>query len=81
MLAAQRHSAILDTVRQRGGVRVADLVEQFQVSDMTIRRDLEALDRRGLLTKVHGGATVLSPAPPTSRDSSPSRRGSSPRSR
>lgn len=61
MLAAQRHSAILDVVRERGGVRVADLVEQFQVSDMTIRRDLEALDRRGLLTKVHGGATVLSP--------------------
>lgn len=61
MLAQQRQSAILDLVRRHGGVRVSDLVREFSVSDMTIRRDLESLASRGLLSKVHGGATTLAP--------------------
>jgi DeoR/GlpR family transcriptional regulator of sugar metabolism len=59
MLAQQRQQAILDLVQQRGGVRVADLVREFGVSDMTIRRDLEVLAERGLVAKVHGGATTV----------------------
>ena len=62
MLAQQRQQAILEVVQQRGGVRVADLVREFGVSDMTIRRDLEVLAERGLVTKVHGGATALGTA-------------------
>ncbi|QNN53630.1 DeoR/GlpR family DNA-binding transcription regulator [Nocardioides mesophilus] len=58
MLAQQRQALILETVRESGAARVADLVLRFGVSDMTIRRDLDALARRGLLDKVHGGATV-----------------------
>ncbi|KXK63304.1 DeoR family transcriptional regulator [Micromonospora rosaria] len=58
MLARQRQSAILDRVRTAGGVRVGELAAAFGVSDMTIRRDLETLHERGLLAKVHGGATV-----------------------
>jgi DeoR/GlpR family transcriptional regulator of sugar metabolism len=61
MLAQQRQTAILDLVRRHGGVRVSQLVRQFGVSDMTIRRDLEALAERGLVDKVHGGATVAGP--------------------
>lgn len=61
MLARQRQAAILDRVRRAGGVKVADLVTEFGVSDMTIRRDLEVLADRGLLAKVHGGATTLPP--------------------
>jgi DeoR/GlpR family transcriptional regulator of sugar metabolism len=61
MLAQQRQAAILDLVRRQGGVRVSHLVRQFGVSDMTIRRDLEALAERGLVDKVHGGATVAGP--------------------
>ncbi|HLL68932.1 MAG TPA: DeoR/GlpR family DNA-binding transcription regulator [Micromonosporaceae bacterium] len=61
MLAQQRQIAILDLVRRDGGVRVSQLVRQFGVSDMTIRRDLEALADRGLVDKVHGGATVSGP--------------------
>ncbi|RKS08896.1 DeoR family transcriptional regulator [Nocardiopsis sp. Huas11] len=56
MLAAQRQERILDQVRRAGAVRVADLVESLAVSDMTIRRDLDALEERGALRKVHGGA-------------------------
>ncbi len=61
MLAPQRQASILDLVRRHGGVRVSDLVREFNVSDMTIRRDLESLAQRGLLAKVHGGATTLAP--------------------
>jgi DeoR/GlpR family transcriptional regulator of sugar metabolism len=63
MLAQQRRSAILDRVRRAGAVKVSDLVVEFRVSDMTIRRDLEALAGRGLLAKVHGGATAVPPGP------------------
>lgn len=58
MLARQRQALILDRVRQIGAVRVADLVREFEVSDMTVRRDLEVLHDQGLLEKVHGGATA-----------------------
>jgi DeoR/GlpR family transcriptional regulator of sugar metabolism len=61
MLAQQRQTAILEIVRRHGGVRVSQLVRQFGVSDMTIRRDLESLADRGLVDKVHGGATVAGP--------------------
>jgi DeoR/GlpR family transcriptional regulator of sugar metabolism len=60
MLARQRQDRIVDEVRRHGGVRVSDLTTLFDVSDMTVRRDLEELDRRGLLQKVHGGAVVAS---------------------
>ena len=62
MLAQQRQQAIFDLVQQHGGVRVADLVREFGVSDMTIRRDLEVLADRGLISKVHGGATTVGAA-------------------
>src|SRR3712207_990947 len=61
MLAQRRQAAILDRVRAAGGVRVSELAVEYGVSDMTIRRDLEALADRGLLAKVHGGATTVGP--------------------
>ena len=58
MLARQRQAIILERVRETGAVRVADLVRELGVSDMTIRRDLEILHDQGVLEKVHGGATA-----------------------
>jgi DeoR/GlpR family transcriptional regulator of sugar metabolism len=58
VLARQRQTLILARVREDGGVRVADLARELGVSDMTVRRDLEILDNRGLIEKVHGGATA-----------------------
>lgn len=58
MLASQRQAAIARLVRETGGVRVTELTELFRVSDMTIRRDLDALAREGVVHKVHGGATL-----------------------
>jgi DeoR/GlpR family transcriptional regulator of sugar metabolism len=58
VLAAQRQARILEQVNAAGGVRVTELARLLGVSDMTVRRDLEALAARGLLDKVHGGATA-----------------------
>lgn len=57
MLARQRQEVIVDEVRRSGAVQVSDLVVRLGVSDMTIRRDLDALARRGFVEKVYGGAT------------------------
>lgn len=57
-LARQRHEVIVAEVRRRGAVRVSELAALLGVSDMTVRRDLEALDEAGLVDKVHGGATL-----------------------
>lgn len=59
VLARQRQALILERIREDGAVRVADLVRELGVSDMTVRRDLEFLHARGLIEKVHGGATAV----------------------
>jgi DeoR/GlpR family transcriptional regulator of sugar metabolism len=59
MLAEQRQAHILELIRRDGAVRVADLVRNLGVSDMTIRRDLGVLADQGLVQKVHGGATLV----------------------
>lgn len=45
-----------ELVQQRGALRVGDLIELFDVSGETIRRDFAVLEGRGLLTRAHGGA-------------------------
>ncbi|MCZ7461743.1 DeoR/GlpR family DNA-binding transcription regulator [Streptomyces sp. WMMC940] len=62
LLAEQRRAVILDEVRRRGGVRVNELTHRLNVSDMTVRRDLDALARQGVLEKVHGGAVPVAQA-------------------
>ena len=56
MLSVERQQAILDLVDKNDSTQVADLVRLFNVSEMTIRRDLDLLERKGLLRRVHGGA-------------------------
>ncbi|MGW2027179.1 DeoR/GlpR family DNA-binding transcription regulator [Streptomyces decoyicus] len=60
LLAEQRRALILDEIRRRGGVRVNELTRKLNVSDMTVRRDLDALARQGMVEKVHGGAVPVS---------------------
>ena len=50
---------IMELLKARGMVSVDELSLDLDVSAVTIRRDLEALDNKGLLTRTHGGATVL----------------------
>ncbi|MFE4837339.1 DeoR/GlpR family DNA-binding transcription regulator [Arthrobacter sp. NPDC056691] len=57
MLATQRQHLILQELDAEGTVRVAALADLLRVSEMTVRRDIDALDAEGLLLRVHGGAT------------------------
>lgn len=63
MLAPERHQQILSLLEERGTVRTIDLAEEFQVTDETIRRDLQTLAENGQLTRIHGGASSLSGRP------------------
>ena len=56
MLAIERRNAILTKVSSDGKVLVADLSREFNVTEETIRRDLEKLDNDGLVRKTYGGA-------------------------
>jgi DeoR family fructose operon transcriptional repressor len=56
MYAPERQQEILRLAREGGRVDVVSLAEEFQVTAETIRRDLMALDRAGLVRRVHGGA-------------------------
>ncbi|WP_081709797.1 DeoR/GlpR family DNA-binding transcription regulator [Arthrobacter sp. 35W] len=60
MLAPERQSRILRELQHHEAVRVAELATVLGVSEMTVRRDIEALDTSGLARKIHGGATRLS---------------------
>jgi DeoR family transcriptional regulator, fructose operon transcriptional repressor len=57
-LPAERHRRIEGLLRERRVVRVSTLSELMGVSEVTIRRDLESLERRGLLERTHGGAVL-----------------------
>ncbi|MGJ8653209.1 MAG: DeoR/GlpR family DNA-binding transcription regulator [Opitutaceae bacterium] len=63
MLAPERHQQILSLIDERGTVRTIDLAEEFQVTDETIRRDLQVLADNEQLTRVHGGASSLTGRP------------------
>jgi DeoR/GlpR family transcriptional regulator of sugar metabolism len=58
LLADARRAAIVERLRVTGSVTVAELEEQFGVSSMTARRDLDGLERRGLVRRTHGGAVL-----------------------
>lgn len=61
MYAAERHRAIVALLLERERVSVTGLAQRFDVTTETIRRDLEQLDGRGLLQRVHGGAVPRVP--------------------
>ncbi len=58
MLVGERRSKILELLENERAVEVADLVRIFDVTGATIRRDLEALEKEGLLRRTHGGAVL-----------------------
>ncbi|WP_273653934.1 DeoR/GlpR family DNA-binding transcription regulator [Cellulomonas fimi] len=56
MYAPERHQQILARARAEGRVDVTALADELDVTPETIRRDLTALERHGLVRRVHGGA-------------------------
>jgi len=60
MLASQRRQKIIDLLTEDGMARVAELSRIFQVSEVTIRQDLDKLEHEDLIIREHGGAYLKS---------------------
>ena len=58
MLAAERRRVITQRIQASGQVVVSALSAEFQVSEETIRRDLEWLEKEGIATRIYGGAVL-----------------------
>jgi len=58
-LAPERWNRIRDYLQENGAVRLSKLCRKLEVSTATVRRDLEELERRGELRRVHGGAVRM----------------------
>lgn len=61
MTLLERHSIILELLREFGKVDVADLSSKLKVSAVTIRKDLDLLEEKKLLYRTHGGAILADP--------------------
>jgi len=63
-LKEERQQLILEMVQDNRQVTVSELSDRFDISEVTIRRDLRELAAQGVLRRAHGGAVVAIPAPP-----------------
>jgi DeoR/GlpR family transcriptional regulator of sugar metabolism len=61
VFADERQARIAELVSVRGRARIGELAEAFGVTEPTIRKDLSALQERGLLKRTHGGALAVHP--------------------
>jgi len=59
MLVAERHEIIINTITEKGSIRVTELSKMFNLTEETIRRDLEKLELERKLVRTHGGAVAL----------------------
>ncbi len=64
MLPAQRIQQILQHITEHGVGTVSDLSQKYQVSEMTVRRDLKLLEEQGYVKRTHGGAIISSQIEP-----------------
>lgn len=62
MLIDERRQLILNRVRTDGRVLVGELSEELQISQITIRKDLDYLQSKGLIQRSHGGALRIEPS-------------------
>ena len=60
----ERQKQILSLLSRQGRLSVAEIVEQFSISEATARRDLESLASQGKAQRVHGGVIATEQAPP-----------------
>ncbi|MFH1613483.1 MAG: DeoR/GlpR family DNA-binding transcription regulator [Planctomycetota bacterium] len=61
LLAEERHRYIVEALRSSGRIRVAQIASDLEVTEVTIRRDLAELEKKGLLKKSYGGAVMREP--------------------
>lgn len=63
MLAHERRNQILEMVRARGFASLPELAKALDVSESTIRRDVELLEEQGLANRIHGGVLYAGQSP------------------
>ncbi len=59
MFALERQNAIVDRLKEQGAVSVSRLSTELGVTEETIRRDLEKLEKKEILLRTHGGAVPV----------------------
>ncbi|MCS6852254.1 MAG: DeoR/GlpR family DNA-binding transcription regulator [Gemmataceae bacterium] len=62
MLVEERRQRVLDLISRRGFVALSDLAQSIDVSESTLRRDLDYWDKQGLIRRTHGGAIYIGDA-------------------
>jgi DeoR/GlpR family transcriptional regulator of sugar metabolism len=55
----KRHEEIIELIQLNGKVKVSELSQKYNISEVSIRKDLEALEAQGHLTRIHGGAVGM----------------------
>jgi DNA-binding LacI/PurR family transcriptional regulator len=61
LFSLQRRERLMEELRAHGAITVRDIAVKLGVSELTIRRDVNILADEGLVSRVHGGATLPSP--------------------
>lgn len=59
MLKSLRHKNIMELLASRGAVSISEMANSLGASMMTIRRDIDALEKSGLVRKMHGSAVLV----------------------
>lgn len=59
MFAEERQEKIAELLKEKSSIKVNELSNIFNVSESTIRRDLQEMEAKGLLTRTHGGAVEV----------------------
>ena len=70
-LPVTRRAQLLEALQRQGTVRVSELTEALGVTPVTVRRDIAQLASAGLVRRVHGGATLLTPDDDLAEESTP----------
>ena len=60
LIPENRRNRIIELIKIKNSISVLELIKEFNVSEITIRRDLEILEKRGLIDKTYGGASKRS---------------------
>jgi DeoR/GlpR family transcriptional regulator of sugar metabolism len=67
-MSSERLKKLSELIMKKGSLSVQDLADEFQVSDMTIRRDLKKLEQSGLFQRYHGGIRYVREELPVQRE-------------
>ena len=69
MKGTERRRELLEWLAQEKNLSLVEIVERFGISKMTAHRDLESLEQRNALKRIHGGVVAIDkPAPPSTND-------------